>query len=93
MISPSSEVRFSNGCSSLQILLDFGRILSVESFQFLVEAHIALVDVVDVLFFVKRTTTAVLVSFLHSVEQDIHNMTVVLRIIIIIKFESAAQLL
>ena len=41
--------RYSDGCSSLQVLLDLSGVLVVESSSFSVEPHVPVVDVVHIL--------------------------------------------
>lgn len=58
----------SHSRSSLQVLLDLGRILAVEPLCFLVELSIPLIDVVDVGIIVVWTSSAVFVSLFNSGE-------------------------
>lgn len=51
-----------DGRATLEILFDLGCVFAVESFQFLVELHVALIDVIDVGVLVKCTTATVLAS-------------------------------
>ncbi len=55
----------SHSCSSLQVLLDFGRVLSIETLQLPVELHVPLVDVVNVCVLVKCPPTTVLGSLIN----------------------------
>lgn len=54
--------------SSLQVLLDLGRVLAVEPLCFLVELGVPLIDVVDVGIIIVWTSSAVFVSLFNSGE-------------------------
>ena len=55
----------SHSCSSLQVLFDLGSVLSIETLQFLVELHVALVDIAHILFLIKASSPAVLLPLLN----------------------------
>lgn len=59
-----------DGRATLEILFDLGCVFAVESFQFLVELHVALVDVIDVGVLVKCTTATVLASLGDPTQTD-----------------------
>ena len=61
-----------NRSSSLEVLFDLGRVLSVEAFQFLVELHVAIVDVVNVRILVEVSTSAVLGSLLNPTSTEFY---------------------
>lgn len=49
--------------TTFQVLLDFCGILTVESFQFFVETHISLINVIDIGIVVVAPTSTVLLTF------------------------------
>lgn len=52
-----------DSCSSLQILLDLCRVFIVESGCLLVEAHVAVVDIVHILLLVESSSATVFGAF------------------------------
>lgn len=68
----------SNGGSSLEVLLDLGRVLSVEPLEFLVELHVPFVDEVDVSVLVVHPPPAVLGLLGDPVGRNIFNYKVIL---------------
>jgi hypothetical protein len=63
----------SDGSSSFQILLDFGRVLSVEALEILVEAHVLLVNVINVGVVVESSSAAELVSLVDLSAEVVHH--------------------
>lgn len=59
-------------CSSLQILLNFGGVLVIESSGFFVEAHVAVIDVVHISFFIECSSPTILGALLNPIQKRIN---------------------